>query len=81
MPGTIVANEDRCKGCGVCVNFCPVKVLRLSDRINIMGYHPVELIEPDAPCTGCGTCALMCPDQVITVYRVRRKKEPQEVTG
>ncbi|MBU1022649.1 4Fe-4S binding protein, partial [bacterium] len=38
MPGTIVTDEDRCKGCSLCVEFCPVNVLRLADRINAMGY-------------------------------------------
>lgn len=75
MPGTIVVNDDRCKGCGICVEFCPKNVLQLSERINIMGYHPVELISEDAPCTGCGTCALMCPDWVITVFRETKKKK------
>lgn len=83
MPGTIKTDDDRCKGCGLCVHFCPVKVLRLSDRINMQGYHPVELI-PDGGCTGCATCALMCPDQVITVFRVKKekvKKEAKQAAG
>lgn len=74
MPGTIITDEDRCKGCSLCVEYCPVDVLRLADRINVMGYHPVELHEVEKTCTGCGTCALMCPDMVITVYRAKKKK-------
>ena len=74
MPGTIVTDDDRCKGCSLCVEYCPVKVLRLADRINVMGYHPVELHEVEKTCTGCGACALMCPDMVITVYRTKKKK-------
>ena len=81
MPGTIRTDEDRCKGCGLCVNFCPVSVLRLSDRINVLGYHPVELHETEKTCTGCGTCALMCPDQVITVYRTKKKKKEPVAAG
>ena len=34
---------DKCKGCGLCVDACPKKVLRLSpDKINQKGHHPVE---------------------------------------
>ena len=79
MAGTIVVNDDRCKGCGICIEFCPKNVLRLSDRINVMGYHSVELIAPDAPCTGCGICALMCPDWVITVYKESKKQKEAAV--
>ena len=34
---------DNCKGCGLCVDVCPKKVLRLAtDKINKKGHHPVE---------------------------------------
>ncbi|MBE5947464.1 MAG: 4Fe-4S dicluster domain-containing protein [Lachnospiraceae bacterium] len=65
----IKVNEERCKGCGLCVGACPKQILALSkDRINAKGYHPVEMIDKDK-CTGCTSCAIMCPDVVITVER------------
>lgn len=65
----IIVNEERCKGCGLCVGACPKQILALSkDRINAKGYHPVEMIDKDK-CTGCTSCAIMCPDVVITVER------------
>ena len=61
--------EERCKGCGLCVNACPKDLLRLSNtRLNQKGYTPVELTDPEA-CIGCASCAMMCPDCVITVER------------
>ena len=57
---------DICKGCGLCVEFCPKKVLRLSAEINQKGYHYVEAAEPKN-CIGCCGCAVMCPDSVIEV--------------
>jgi 2-oxoglutarate ferredoxin oxidoreductase subunit delta len=66
----VVVDEESCKGCGLCVAFCEFDVLRVSQRLNQAGHHPVEIIEETAAaCTGCARCALMCPDVAITVYR------------
>ena len=60
---------DNCKGCGLCVNACPKKLLRISeDKINQKGHHPVEMTDMEA-CVGCASCAIMCPDCIIKVER------------
>ena len=65
----ITVNEELCKGCGMCVNACPKKILELSkDKINAKGYHPASLTD-ESKCTGCTSCAIMCPDVAITVER------------
>jgi 2-oxoglutarate ferredoxin oxidoreductase subunit delta len=66
--GRIEVRDNYCKGCEICVDACPQGVLALaSERLNIKGYHPVELIEQG--CTGCGICAIVCPEAAIIVYR------------
>ena len=46
-----------CKGCGICVEFCPTNVLELKDgKVNIKDL--------DA-CIKCGQCELRCPDFAI----------------
>lgn len=60
-------DTDRCKGCGLCVKYCPVKILKIREiEVNRKGYHPA-LVDDQEPCTGCCSCALMCPDSVITI--------------
>ncbi len=62
-------NEEKCKGCGLCVDACPKKILAMAkDRINQKGFAPAECISPDE-CIGCAMCATMCPDVVIKVER------------
>lgn len=73
--GMVIINEDRCKGCGLCVNVCPVEILQLAeDRYNVKGHNPVEVTDPEE-CTGCAMCAAICPDVVFTVYRRKRKRK------
>jgi len=60
----IKINEERCKSCGLCVAFCPKKVLYISDKRNLHGYKVVAFNEPKK-CTMCGVCYLMCPDVVF----------------
>ncbi|GIX47470.1 MAG: ferredoxin [Candidatus Tectimicrobiota bacterium] len=69
--GTIVIEPERCKGCDICVAFCPPQVLRLSRRRNSLNHRVVELFDP-AGCTGCEICARVCPDlAIVAVYRER----------
>ncbi|HID31904.1 MAG TPA: 4Fe-4S dicluster domain-containing protein [bacterium (Candidatus Stahlbacteria)] len=49
-----------CKGCGICVEFCPKLVLSLEDR-------KANVINLDA-CIGCGLCEMRCPDFAIEVW-------------
>lgn len=70
IQGRVTFNEDICKGCGLCVNACPVKIISLdNNKINRKGYHPATITDMDK-CIACSSCALMCPDVVITVERL-----------
>ena len=69
MPsGTAVIDEDRCKGCGLCIAACPQKVLAFSGRLNRSGYDVAEPVKPES-CIGCAFCAMTCPDVAIEVWR------------
>ncbi len=69
----VVIDDERCKGCLLCVHFCPPRVLALSTRLNSKGFYPVALIDEER-CTSCAACALVCPDVVITVFRAERAR-------
>jgi 2-oxoglutarate ferredoxin oxidoreductase subunit delta len=73
--GEVIIDVDRCKGCGLCTNVCPSKILILTDDLyNNKGYHPVTVADPEK-CSGCGVCAIICPDVVFTVYRIISQSE------
>ena len=74
MKGLIKIQKERCKGCGYCVDACPVKALSISSQFNAIGYFPAGVEFKDR-CTGCGICATVCPDIAITVYRSKTKKK------
>jgi 2-oxoglutarate ferredoxin oxidoreductase subunit delta len=68
MKGKIVINQEICKGCELCISFCPKKLITLSDKLNGNGYTPA-LFKDGGECTGCTSCALVCPEVAIEVYR------------
>ncbi|MBN1426822.1 MAG: 4Fe-4S binding protein [Anaerolineae bacterium] len=71
--GTIIIEQDRCKGCALCLSVCPQSLIGMTDDIlNVRGYHPARLVDSEGRCTGCAICAVICPDVCITVYREAR---------
>lgn len=65
----ITVNEEVCKGCGLCANACPKKLIQLSsDRFNKKGY-PIAEMTDESLCIACAFCATMCPDSAITVEK------------
>ena len=77
--GVVRVIEERCKGCGFCVEFCPRHLLKISARPNSKGYHPPEIVN-DQDCVNCGLCALLCPDFAIYVED-GGKRAPQKVVS
>lgn len=63
---------DLCKGCRLCVDFCPKKVLGLTaDRFNKKGVPYAEVLRA-GDCVGCGSCTAVCPDGVIEIFEVEQ---------
>jgi 2-oxoglutarate ferredoxin oxidoreductase subunit delta len=66
--GLLRIDTDECKGCGLCIEACPPRVIHLSERLNHYGYRTATYA--GAGCTGCGICFVVCPEPgAITVLR------------
>jgi 2-oxoglutarate ferredoxin oxidoreductase subunit delta len=57
---TVQINREWCKGCGICIAFCPKDVLELDE-------HDKAVVKRLEDCNACGLCELRCPDMAIEV--------------
>ena len=62
----LFVNEEYCKGCRICVHFCPRDAIRLSDDFNSKGVN-VPVPSNMEKCTGCRICEFYCPDFAIAI--------------
>ncbi len=56
----IEIDNSMCKGCAICVDFCP------TDALKMEGLY-AAILDLDK-CTGCQLCDLRCPDFAIQVF-------------
>jgi NAD-dependent dihydropyrimidine dehydrogenase PreA subunit len=70
--GLLLVDANECKGCGLCIEACPPKVIALSEKLNHYGYRTATYA--GSGCTACGICFLVCPEPgAITVLRARNQ--------
>ena len=58
-PPSVSINEEKCSGCGVCVEICSFGALHKDE----MGVVKID----ELLCTVCGLCGASCPEKAITV--------------
>ena len=53
-------NPEWCKGCGICVELCPKKVLDLNSQDKVYAARSQD-------CICCKLCEIRCPDFAIEI--------------
>ncbi len=61
--GVIHVRVEWCKGCELCIDYCPTSVLAMSSDFNVKGYH-YPIIAGDN-CINCQSCFIICPEFAI----------------
>ena len=78
--GDVIIIDDRCKGCGFCVEYCPVDVLVMSDEFNRKGYHVPRTVKT-GECVNCNLCEMICPDFAIFSMPLPDEEDPAPAEG
>jgi len=50
-----VVNQEKCTGCGTCIDVCPTDAIRIRDGKAVI----------DMACVDCGACPRVCPEGAI----------------
>ena len=67
-------DREWCKGCGVCVAFCPKNVLELDRKEKAVAARLED-------CIACRMCELRCPDLAVEVDIEKTKTKGKKDEG
>jgi NAD-dependent dihydropyrimidine dehydrogenase PreA subunit len=68
-------NENKCIGCGICVEKCPLEAISLINR---------KTHDDEKRCIGCGICIHHCPEDARTLIKTEQREvylPPQIIKG
>jgi 2-oxoglutarate ferredoxin oxidoreductase subunit delta len=68
----VTCYTDWCKACGICMAFCPQKILK-------PGKNGKPEVTDSDKCVGCRFCEIHCPDFAITVSDRKLKRRKTDV--
>jgi 2-oxoglutarate ferredoxin oxidoreductase subunit delta len=61
--GEVHIQVEWCKGCKLCIDYCPTTILAESEDFNPKGYHYPIVVGDN--CTCCQACFTICPEFAI----------------
>jgi len=70
----VEVDSDRCTGCGMCINFCPVDVFQLEQLADKKIAQPIQMED----CWACDTCVGQCPSNAITIIESSDEAESRK---
>jgi len=62
-------DAELCNGCGICVNSCPMDVIRMDEE------GKKAIIKYPEDCMLCGWCEEDCPENAISIITGKRAAE------
>jgi heterodisulfide reductase subunit A len=60
---SVLADEEACRGCGLCVALCPYGALEIQNTEKGRKVHVI-----DVACKGCGVCASTCYQHALSIH-------------
>ena len=60
---SVKVDEEKCTGCGTCIDTCPVEVFELEET---EGKTLSKVVAEDE-CIVCRACEVQCPEEAIEV--------------
>lgn len=66
----IEIDNEKCKSCYLCIDVCPHKLIKKSDKVGKTGEYIVEFCDENKKCIACASCAMTCPEiAIVGVYK------------
>lgn len=63
-------DENLCNGCGICVNSCPMDVIRMDEE------RKKAIVKYPEDCTLCAVCEVDCPEHAIYIAPAKQVPVP-----
>lgn len=69
---TIIIQNQLCKGCELCVIFCPDDILEMGTELNTKSYFFPHIVpNKEADCKQCINCERVCPE--LSIFLLKEK--------
>jgi nitroreductase/NAD-dependent dihydropyrimidine dehydrogenase PreA subunit len=71
----IIVDKDRCTGCSICAEICPLAIIDSADATHL----PLAKEAEAARCINCGHCEIYCPTGALTLNYALDEKTDEAV--